>query len=61
MKLHQAHFVRSCSQEYDNYYECSEVPLVKVKNLQDTGSANLLWNIPLKIQYHIDFRLSGTN
>jgi len=42
MKLHQAHFVRSCSQEYDNYYECSEVPLVKVKNLQDTGSANLL-------------------
>jgi len=42
MKLNQAHFMRSCSQEYEDYYEYPEVPSVKVKNLQGIGSANLL-------------------
>jgi len=42
MKLNQAHFMRSCSQEYDDSYDYPTVPFVKVTNLQDIGSASLL-------------------
>lgn len=39
----------------------SNSAFVKETNLQDIGSANLLWDFPWKIQYQIDIRSSGPN